>query len=402
MGAARAWGGTRAVDWSARFARPTGVGVARTVDDVRALAEPWAAMGFETVDATIDAFLAILESHPAAVRPHVLVAFRGSAPVAMLVARLEDRVSEARFGYAAVHKARMRCLTVVYGGLAGPAAQELAPMLTRELLGALDAGEADCAFFHKLAMDSPLRRAVVAATRPTRRGRFDAVEPHWSRQLPAGYDELMAALPRRKSMQRYARRLERELGDRISIRRFHAPADLDRVVADLEAIAQRTYQRGLDVGFRADRDRAFVRAGLDGGWFNAWVLYVDGEPRAFEYGAIVSGRYTLGGKGFDPDWAAQRVGNYVALHVLAELCAMPEVRVLDLGIGDAPYKRELGESALDEADLTIYAPTARALSVNAVHSAVAGADRLARRAIGPELANRLKRSWRAVRMPATR
>jgi CelD/BcsL family acetyltransferase involved in cellulose biosynthesis len=402
MGASRATDGLRTVDGRARFARPLSVGVARTVDDVGALAQPWATMGFQTVDATLEGFLAILASHPAAVRPHVLVARRGSQPVAMLVARLEDRVSEARFGYATVHKARMRCLTVVYGGLAGPAAREAAPALVRELLGALDAGEADCAFFHKLAMDSPLRREAVAVTRAARRGRFEVVEPHWTRELPATYDALVAALPRRKSMQRYARRLERELGDRMAIRRFRDPRELDHVITDLEAIAQRTYQRGLDVGFRADRDRAFVAAGLEGGWFNAWVLYVDGEPCAFEYGAILSGRYTLGGKGFDPAWAVQRVGNYLSLHILAELCSSPAVRILDLGIGDAAYKRELGETAHEEADLTIYAPTARAAAVNAVQSAVAGADRLARRAVGPELAGRLKRSWRAVRTPATR
>jgi CelD/BcsL family acetyltransferase involved in cellulose biosynthesis len=377
------------------------VRVARSVEQLEALRGAWGAMGFHTLDANLDVFLAVLRSRGSARRPHVLVAERDGSPVAMLAARLEDRVAEARFGYATVHRARMNCLTVVHGGVAGPGRAEAEPALVAKLLSALAVREADAAFFHKLEVGSSLHRAALRLTPASRRQRFLAVDRHWVRRLPPSLDELLATVPRRKTLQRYARKLQRELGDRLSVQRYRSPGDLERVLADLEAVARRTYQRGLDAGFNAEADRELVRVGLEGGWFNAWVLYVDGEPRAFEHGDIHGGTYFLGGKGYDPEWASRRVGNFVGLRVLEDLCTDPDVHELDFGFGDAEYKRELGDHSWDEADLTLYGPTVRATAVGALHSAVVGADRVARRAMGEEGVARIKRRWRAIRTPAT-
>lgn len=379
------------------------VTVARSVEEVERLRPAWEALRPRTLDAHVDVLLAVLRSRAEAERPHVVVAERDGEPVAMLVARLEDRLAEARFGYATLHRARLRCLTVVHGGLAGrpDALAEAEPLLVAELLRALREGEADAAFFHKLALGSSLHEHAVRLAPGRRRQRFLAVDRHWTRALPATYDELMATLPRRKMLERYARKLAKDLGDRLTVERYRSPEDLDRVLSDLETVARHTYQRGLDAGFNAEHDRELVRAGLRGGWFNAWVLYVDGEPRAFEHGDIHEGVYFLGGKGYDPEWAQRRVGNFVGLRVLRDLCEDPDVGSIDFGFGDAEYKRELGDHSWDEADLTLYAPGARATAVNALHSAVVGADRLARRTVGAERAAQVKRRWRALRTPAT-
>lgn len=352
--------------------------------------DAWERMPLGSLDAHPDRFLAVMRARDEVLRPHVLL----REPDTMLVARLEDRVAAARFGYATVHRARLRCLTVVHGGTAGEPAD-----LVALLLKALRGGEAQAVFFHRVPVDSPLHRAVLGAAPAARRQRFAPGGRHWACDLPESFEAFLETMPRRRSLQRYARKLTRELGDRLTIARYRAPEDLPRVLADLETVAVRTYQRGLGAGFAVDRDRLLVQVGLERGWFNAWVLYVDGAPVAFEIGDIHAGTYRLAGKGYDPDWAERRVGNVLALRVWEDLCTDPAVRAVDFGFGDADYKRDVATRGWDEVDLTIHAPTARGLSLSLGHSAVTGADRLARRAAGRERIAHVKRRWRARRTP---
>jgi CelD/BcsL family acetyltransferase involved in cellulose biosynthesis len=333
--------------------------------------------------------------------PYVVVGERDGVPVALAVGRLEDRTAEARFGYATLHRARLRTLTVVHSGLVGDASDPVVAALAEALLAAIADGEADALFFHKLALDSPLHRAVLDAVPSVRRQRFLAVDRHWTRELPDRFDAFLSSLRRRKHLKYYARRLDKEYGERLTIERLRRPEDLETLLADLEAVARRTYQRGLDAGFHADRDREVVRAGLAAGRYNAWVLKIDGAPVAFEYGELLDGTYHLGGKGYVPELADKSLGNYVALKVLAELIGAGEARRIDFGFGDADYKRSFGDDGWDEADFTVYAARPRPLAINALHSAIVAADRAARRAAGKERVAKVKAWWRSRRVPAT-
>jgi hypothetical protein len=242
---------------------------------------------------------------------------------------------------------------------------------------------------------------VLRATPARRRQRFLAVDRHWTRELPETFDAFIASVPRRKHLQRIARRLDREYGDRLTFERLNRPEDHETILTDLEGVAQHTYQRGLGAGFHADRDREIIAAGLAAGRYNAWVVRIDGAAVAFEYGEIHGGVYHLGGKGYLPELADKSAGNYATLKVLRQLCEDPAVRRIDFGFGDAPYKRWFGDGGWDETDLTVYGSSARPMAINALHSAIAGADRAARRLAGQDRIARVKARWRAHRIPDT-
>jgi hypothetical protein len=372
---------------------------ATSVADTEALRPTWQAMGFTEAEADMDRFL-LGTRQDGIVRPHVLVAERAGEPRAMLLGRLERRDVQARFGYATVHRARLNCLTVLHGGVAGPGRAEAEPRLVAALLGALDREEADSVLFQYVDVDSTMFRGACRMAGVMRRPYWLAIEPHWTCELPASYDEFLARMPRRKSALRYARKLERELGDRLEVRRYQSVEHLDRVLDDLERVAAISYQRGLGVGFDAARHRELVRLDMERGWFEAWLLYVDSVPRAFEMGTAYQGTYFLGAKGYDPEWAAQRVGNYVALRAWRDLCEDSAVRRVDFGYGDADYKREAATAHRREADLMIHARSARGIATNALQSSVMGADRLVRRLAGKDRVARVKRRWRDLRTPA--
>jgi hypothetical protein len=372
---------------------------ATSVADTEALRPTWQAMGFTEAEADMDRFL-LGTRQDGIVRPHVLVAERAGEPRAMLLGRLERRDLQARFGYATVHRARLNCLTVLHGGVAGPGRAEAEPRLVAALLGALDREEADSVLFQYVDVDSTMFRGACRMAGVMRRPYWLTIEPHWTCELPASYDEFLARMPRRKSALRYARKLERELGDRLEVRRYQSVEHLDRVLDDLERVAAISYQRGLGVGFDAARHRELVRLDMERGWFEAWLLYVDSVPRAFEMGTAYQGTYFLGAKGYDPEWAAQRVGNYVALRAWRDLCEDSAVRRVDFGYGDADYKREAATAHRREADLMIHARSARGIATNALQSSVMGADRLVRRLAGKDRVARVKRRWRDLRTPA--
>jgi glycosyltransferase involved in cell wall biosynthesis len=375
------------------------VRTARTPDEVLALREEWQAMRFTDIEADLERFLRIVELRADVHSPCVLVAERDGVARAMLLAHAEERDVVARFGYADVHRARVRCLRVVHGGVAGPGLSDAGPALVCALLELLARGETDAILFSYLDVASPVFASAHRIAGIARRPHWIAAEPHWICELPDGTADCLARIARRKASERYARRLERELGDRLEVRHYHRPEDFERVVADLEAVAARTYQRGLAVGFDAARDKELVRLELERGWFTAWVLYVDEAPRAFEAGTVYGDTYFLGAKGYDPDWAPHRVGNYVALRAWNDLCNDDRVHRIDFGYGDADYKREAATSGWREANLMIHAPTLRGVSLNAMHSITTAADRAARRLAGPEQVARVKRRWRTMRTP---
>jgi CelD/BcsL family acetyltransferase involved in cellulose biosynthesis len=373
------------------------VRVARSSAEIDGLRDAWRRLSFGHPDADPDVVLAVTESRPEVLRPHVIVDDDGEA---MLVARLEESHMPARFGYATLYRPALRTLVVLSGGMAGSASA--APRLVAAALDALATREADALLLHRVEVASPLFEAAVQQAPIASRQRPLVIDRHWVVDVPDDYDAFLKSMPKklRDDLKRYGRRLEREFPGRVEIRRFDRIDDLDSVLEQLEAIAATTYQRGLGAGFDADADAPLVEIGLRRRTFRAWVLSIDGVPRAFELGTAHGERFVVGAKGYDPDYGEHYVGKVVQLRMLDELCADPGIRTVDFGFGDADYKRRLATRGWDETDLLIYGRTRRALTANAGRSAIIGADRLARRFVGPERIAQVKRRWRAARTPA--
>jgi CelD/BcsL family acetyltransferase involved in cellulose biosynthesis len=322
-------------------------------------------------------------------------------PTALLIGRLEDVELPARFGYATLFRPTLRCLTVVSGGLAGP--DEAAPALMASALGALKAKEADAVLLHRIAIGSPLHRAALEQSPRRSVHRPLVTTPHWVADLPDSFDAFLRSKPKklRDDLRRYGRRLDRTFGDRAAIRCVRDPAELETLLTDLESIAARSYQRGLDAGFSAADDRPLVELGLRRGWLRAWVLSIDGIPVAFELGTLRNGTFLVWAKAYDPAFAEHHIGKVVQMRMIEDLCEDPEATALDFGFGDADYKRRLATRSWDEADVLIYGSTPRARMARTARTTVASADLAVRRLAGPERIAQVKRRWRHLRTPAT-
>ena len=376
----------------------TRVTVARSVEELDALQGPWEALQGRHFPTDPDAFRTILRHQPQTVRPHVLLLERDGEPVSLLLARLENLRLSTKIGYREVYAPRLRALTVVNDGLLGADSEEACRTLLAELRGSLAAGEADVLRLRNLHVGSPFHRVATTELPRLSRGHRSHPSVHWVLELPPTFDAFLKSLSSstRESVRRYGRKLTKEYGDRLELRSFRDPSELDELFEQIGRVAETTYQGGLGVAFTGDElQRSLTLLAMERGWFRAWVLFLDGAPRAFWHGEAYRGVFRIGVPGYDPAFGHLRVGNFVLMRLIEDLCGDEGVDTLDYGFGGAEYKRRFGTRSWQEEDVLVYATTAKGIRVNAARTGILSTAGLARRALARGGAlDRIKRGWR--------
>jgi CelD/BcsL family acetyltransferase involved in cellulose biosynthesis len=150
------------------------------------------------------------------------------------------------------------------------------------------------------------------------------------------------------------------------------PAEAERLFADIDSVAARTYQHETGAIFRDSAlERELAVLGLRKGWFRAYLLYLDERPIAFWTGFAYGGTFGWRGvTGYDPEFRRYSPGIYVLTRMLEDLSRDPAISVFDIGGGDVEYKRYYGDNRWEEVDVRLFAPGLRGLTVNAVGSSV--------------------------------
>lgn len=352
----------------------------------------------DSLPTDIDYFLWSLRAEPQVVRPHVLAVEREGRTESIVAARLLETRLPCRIGYTTVYAPAVRAICVLHDGLLGETDAPTIAAVLDELMAALERREADVVLFRQLERGTALHRAAAArATFATRQHALRG-DVRWEIELssaPQGYAETLSAATR-KGVRRTAVRLEQVFGDRLSIRAFRESAELEVFLGDIETVAAKTYQRRLGVGYLGDaRQRARMEMLMERGWLRAYILYLDGDPIAFELGELYRGRFRSLAGGYDSAYGSHRVGAHLLVKTIEELARDPAAAVFDFGHGDAAYKGKLAHVGRDETDFLLYARRPRPVWINFARTALlelsyglkAGLRHLA-------LLNRLKHRWR--------
>ncbi len=358
--------------------------VARTPAEIEAIRASWQTFDLPTVHHDVDFYLAKLRARPTVLRPHAILLERDGRPVAIAIGRLEEGTLACKFGYRTVYRPTMRLLVMRPGFLFERDREGSGRKLVAEVLASLAGGEADAVSFYGLESDSSLFHAATELPPVISRGRFVVREPHWKLELPESLDAFLASRSRRArgEIRGIGNRLTRKYGARMSTRVFRSVSELDQLFADLDRVALKTYQRALDAAFTDTEERRETMAlALSRGWFRAYVLYIDGEPVAYRTGFLYRGTFTGAQTGYDPAFRSDRVGTYLLVRLIEDLCQEDTARVLDFGCGEAEYKRRFSTCGSEEAHPMVFAPTFTGIRVNATRTAIAAADGLARKAL---------------------
>jgi CelD/BcsL family acetyltransferase involved in cellulose biosynthesis len=371
-------------DASVRFAAVTAaspeprghvVSVARTVDEVEALRPVWSTLRSSSLQGDIDYFLTIERHHPRSVRPHVVELRSPTGEPSLLATHVFHRPLNHRLGPWAPYRPRLRSLTYFRGLVGEPTESELVPAL-ESLRGELSRG-VDAILLNNLGRSSPLYAAAVEVFPLWTRQRWAPERLRWDTRVGSAAEDVHAVRSRstRDNIRRTQRRIEREFGERATMRVLSKPEDAARVFDDIDAVAVKTYQTGsLPIFALSELDRSLATLGLEKGWFRAYMLYIEDEPVAFwtgfSYGGVFGWR---GVTGYDPAYRRYGVGRFLLVSLLEDLARDPDVEWFSLGPGTLPYKRSFADEQTDELDVRIFSKRPRGLVVNGVGSAVHGA-----------------------------
>lgn len=376
----------------------THVRVARTLDELESLRAAWRTVPWGRVDADLDFYLCVIASRPEIERPHAILLERDGRAIAALAAWIEDVPLASRFGYATVFAPKVRSLTATLGGVV-TLDESAATQLMDAALEAFATRDVDLIRLPGLPAESPVARALENSVTRFRRELFVERRTHHRLTLPKTFAEFLSTRSQttRKNLKHCRNKFERTFGADAALRVLSGPDDLTRVREDLELVAEKTYQRALGVGFADSRKmQALLEFSIARGWFRAYVLYVADAPIAFWTGEAYGDTFQIGSTGYDPAFASHRVGTYVLSKLIEDLCGDPSFRIVDFGPGDAPYKHQFGSETWSEKDVLVFAPTLRAVGINAARTAVHAADLGAKRVLrSAGWGDKVKTRWRS-------
>ncbi len=369
----------------------------RSVPEIEQIRDIWAAWQCHP-NSDVDFFLAVIQSRPNVLRPHVVLACRDGVPEAMLVARLEANTVPINFGYKTLFKLPVRNMTVIYSGLLGKESEEVALALCQAIEESAAEAGADLVDFSPLKTDSLL--AQIARRKESLLGHdfFPRFNEHWGMRLPDSYEVFFKGLSSntRHNLRRYSKRFLDAFGKEMTIRKFRLQNELDEFIAGAETVAKKTYHRGLGVGF-ADKaeTRRLLGLGCERQWFRGWVLYLQGVPCAFWDGLLYGRTFFTSTTGYDPAYHEYRLGNFLLQKVVEDLIQNETAETVDFGFGDAQYKQDLCDVRWQETALYWFMPTFKGLSANLMRTPVMMLDQGGRKLLArTRLLQRFKSLWR--------
>jgi hypothetical protein len=354
------------------------VRVLRSLSEVEEIRSTWAAWSWHP-DSDIDLYLLLMTLRPEIVCPYIIVVYRHGRPETMLVGRIVRQRIAFRVGYKTIMKPSVRLLSIIPGGTLGNLCAESSDLLVGEILRCLRHHEADVAELGFIPADSALYHSATKIPGMLQRDFFPLVQSHWVMSLSDG--DPGGSQPLSKDDREQRRKAKKFLADhlnQIEIRRFGEAATLERMIADVEEIAKKTYQRGLSAGFIPnDVTRRLLQLEAAKGWLRTYILYVADKPCAFWLGNVYHGVFCGGAMGYDPAYGKYAVGKFLMNHGIAEF-RTEGIKEIDFWLGDAEYKQRLSNRTWKEAVVYVFAPTFKGIVLNALRTPTVLIDRLAR------------------------
>jgi hypothetical protein len=348
------------------------------IEEIRSTWESWPGHR----DSHIDFYLNVVASNPLTIGPHVIAVYADGRLDAILIGRIDLTPMVLKLGYWRVPSPRIRLLSFVIGAQRGNPSPEVSELLFREALNSLRRREADAIRLEFVQVGSVLYRLAKRLPGVLGRGQGVDLGPHWKMALPPTYEEVLRTFSGdlRWQLKRKAKKIQSAF-PALSVRCFDKVGELDQMIGDVEAVAMKSYQRGLGVGFHNDEDtRQRLSFQMTGGHYLGYILYLEGRPSAFWLGSFYDRVFFSDYLGFDPAFSAHSPGLFLQTKVLENLVAR-QTTSIDFGPGDARYKSQFGTACQEEICLYVFPSTLRGMTLNLLQTVTAVGNRAAKAAV---------------------
>ncbi len=376
------------------------ISVAGTVEEVEEIRDIWESMQWH-YRGNIDFYLAELQSENGNARPHVMLLRREGQPVSMLVGRIENQRLAFRIGYKVVYRPKASSLVILSGGILGDTSPSNAEVLVKDLLDTLYRGEVDLVLLCPVRTDSPIYQLATSLPRLLYRGHFHLTNVHRKLLLTSDIKDFYQKRSRntRNSTRRLSKRLQKEYGDRLTIKCFDNEKDLDVLMHDMEQVASKSWQRGLGVGYvNDDKYRTLLKLASQHNWLRVYVLYIDGNPSAFWHGYLYKGTFHIDIPGYNNDYRSLKIGTYLMVKMIEDLIQKETIQAIDYGLDDAQYKRSFSDESWEDSYIYLFSPRLRGLRINLIRKLIIAIDQTAKWVLDRTgLLQKAKSTWRRLK-----
>lgn len=378
-------GSTSPVLETERHSRPLSrsvrsIELAQTVSQVSALRDEWQDLPLDP-NGDLDFYLTVVQSHKEILRPHVVVLREAGKAKSIILGRIEEKPLIVPVGYKKLSTRPVRFLMLIHGGMLGEDSEQSARSIVDSIQQTLRKGEADVAWFYGLDTASELYRVSRAAGSVFTKDLFPSQLQRWRGRLPGSYESLLRQLSAntRHNLKRYSKRLQQAFAGQLEVRSYRSSSDLNKILADTEEIASKTYHRGMGVGFvNNDETRKLMALAANQGWLRAHVLYIAGSPAAFWNGFLYRRTFFTWTTGYSPEVADYRPGTFLLQKMFEELCNEGAADEVDFGFGDAQYKRDWCDHEQVQASFLLFAPNLKSVALNCFRTPLIAASSTAR------------------------
>jgi Acetyltransferase (GNAT) domain len=378
---------------------PIIVRVLRTTSEIEEVREFWERWQ-KHPNCDFDFYRKVLQTAPGMQRPHILVAYRGDIPEAMLIGRIEETTVDFSIGYKRIAALPVRCLTFLHGGYVGNSTAETAAEFLKSIRGALSEGEAVAVYFNHLRTDDALYREMSRVPPSFWHMSSGEQRNHRGMTLGDGADGFRRSLSskERNNQKRREKRIQEEFKDKARIQRYASASELDRMIQDVDCVARKTYQRALGVGFEDTPSmRERLRMEAERGWLRAYVLYLDEQPCAFWMGDVYAGTFYSGFTGYDSDYSKYAPGMFLLLKAMELVCEeqAKTLRTANFGLGDAEWKQIIGNLEWQETPVYLFPRSAKGAILTAMQRGSSFLNSFGKRILGQNNSiAKVKKAWR--------
>jgi hypothetical protein len=353
----------------------TQVIIAENIDEIESLRPAWEYMQqndrHTMPDADIDRYISVIEANGEGVQPHVMLITHDGKPAAMIISRIENHQLDLKLGYKTLLCPRLRCLTVVYGGILGEPEGALNALMLGQIMELMKSHVIDVIHFNHLRTNTPFYQAVRNMPGFLTRDYLPKIDKHWRMEVPERIDQFYAARSRkhRSNLRRAIRKFEKDYPDNHRIIEYTNESDVAEFIRVATSISAKTYQAALNVGTVNDeRTHSLLTAAARQDWFRGHILFAGDVACAFQLGLYYREIYYLVNIGYDPDFNTYSLGTVLFLKVLESLCDDPSIHTIDFYFGDAWYKQSYGTEQWEEASPYIFTLSLYPVFVNVLRS----------------------------------
>jgi hypothetical protein len=165
--------------------------------------------------------------------------------------------------------------------------------------------------------------------------------------LAESYEEFIARFSKKtgKNLRQSVRRL-RERGAEIEV--FLSPHDVPKLMCCMQEVYDDAWQAKALAGF-ADTSAnrlEYIEGIAHRGWLRSYVIRLSGRAIAFDHGYLHESVYYSMEGAYRQDAAKLSPGTVLSLLMIEDLHLRGDVREIDFGPGDLPYKRVIGNIAI--------------------------------------------------------